>query len=105
MAATYTTAKIGSQTITKVGDNIIDGADDKKADILATGSGISLVRTGAKNDIIETGDGKSFIDAGDGKNSVLTGKGSNVILTGKGADFVEVKGAGNNISTCRIKHF
>jgi probable HAF family extracellular repeat protein len=94
MAATYTTAKIGSQTITGAGDDIIDGADNKKADIFA-GNGTNLVRTGRRNDIIETGDGNDFVNAGDGDNSVLAGKGSNAILTGKGKDYIEV-GLGNS---------
>jgi probable HAF family extracellular repeat protein len=94
MAATYTTAKIGSQTITGAGDDIIDGADNKKADIFA-GNGKNLIRTGRKDDIIEAGDGNDFVDAGDGNNSVNAGKGNNAILTGKGKDFIEV-GLGNN---------
>jgi probable HAF family extracellular repeat protein len=94
MAATYTTAKIGSQTITGAGDDIIDGADNKKADIFA-GSGTNLIRTGRKDDIIEAGDGNDFVDAGDGNNSVSAGKGNNAILTGGGKDFIEV-GLGNS---------
>ena len=94
MAATYTTAKIGSQTITGAGDDIIDGGNDDKADIFA-GNGKNLIRTGRKDDIIQAGDGNDFVDAGDGKNSVLAGKGNNAILTGKGKDFIEV-GLGNS---------
>jgi probable HAF family extracellular repeat protein len=94
MAATYTTAKIGSQTVTGAENDIIDGVDNKKADILA-GNGTNLVRTGSKNDIVETGDGNDFVDAGDGNNSVTAGKGNNAILTGKGKDKIEV-GVGNS---------
>ncbi len=95
MAATYTTAKSGSQTKTTTGNNIIEGNDSTRADILATGSGINVVQTGKKSDTITTGDGTNFIDAGDGKNSITTGKGKNAILTGKGKDYIEV-GAGTN---------
>jgi probable HAF family extracellular repeat protein len=95
MAATYTTAKIGSQTITGAGDDIIDGGENTKADISA-GNGKNLIRTGKKGDIILAGDGNDFIDAGDGKNAVTAGKGDNRVLTGKGDDYVEV-GTGNSV--------
>ncbi len=94
MAATYTTAKIGSQTIGGAGDDIIDGVDNEKADILA-GNGTNLVRTGRRNDTIKTGDDNDFVYAGDGNNTVDVGKGKNAVLTGKGKDKITL-GLGNS---------
>jgi probable HAF family extracellular repeat protein len=94
MAATYTTAKIGLQTITGAGDDIIDGDRNKKADINA-GNGKNLIRTGRRSDVIEAGDGNDFIDAGDGNNFINAGKGDNRILTGDDRDTITV-GAGNS---------
>jgi probable HAF family extracellular repeat protein len=94
MAATYTTAKSGSQTLTGAGNDIIDGGNIE-ADIFA-GDGTNLVRTGAKDDFIETGIGNDFIYAGDGDNFVDAGNGDNRVITAAGDDAIFV-GKGNSI--------
>jgi probable HAF family extracellular repeat protein len=103
MAATYTTATSGSQTITGAGDDIIDGGNNVEVDIFA-GDGTNLVRAGDKDDFIETGigndviyagNGDNLIDAGDGNNRVLSGSGDDVVFVGKGNSVIS-SGAGND---------
>lgn len=94
MAATYKAATIDLDTTKEVGDYLIDGVEDKAANISA-GKGKNVIRTGRKNDTIKTGDGNDFVNAGDGKNTVDVGNGNNAVLTGKGNDKITL-GLGNS---------
>lgn len=94
MAATYKAATINLDTTKEVGDYLIDGVEDKAANISA-GKGKNVIRTGRRNDTIKAGDGNDFVDAGDGNNTVDVGKGNNAVLTGKGNDKITL-GLGNS---------